>query len=183
MSLDPREEQFCQHYLVEPIAARAARRSGYPEANARQRAWELLQRDDIQERIGVLSDERAREVKINAADVLRELMLIANANPKHAFDEHQNLLPINEIPDEVAKRIASWEVEHNPITGTQITKVKFWDKPRALEMLARHLALFRDTLVLKDGKLDTSEENLLAARVAAILEMWRKREREVEGLL
>lgn len=189
---NPQHEAFCRHYLVRPVGTVAARAAGYPDGSAHARAHDLLQRDDVQERIAELIHERDQAVEVEARDVLRELLRIALADPADAYDERGKLKAIHEIPTALRRTISSVKTEElferhgkdrEQIGYTK--EIKFWDKGRGLEMLARHLALFRDVL-----KVDTSDPNktefdanLMAARVAAILESWRKRAEEAKDIL
>jgi len=85
--------------------------------------------------------------------VLREATVIAYSDLREMFDEKGNLRPIHDLPHHVAASLASVEVVRQNITagdGTQewVHKIKVWDKPKAIDMLMRHLALYKDQLKL-----------------------------------
>jgi phage terminase small subunit len=90
---------------------------------------------------------------VKADDVLRELIRLAQADPARAFDEKGNLLPIHEMPPEARAAIAGFDLEElwdgrgpkRKQVG-RVRKVRFWDKPRALELLAKHLGLLTERL-------------------------------------
>src|SRR4051812_16728084 len=79
--LSAKREAFCLHYLVSLDAARAAREAGYSARSAKQQGHELLKDPLITARIQQLKADRATELKIDAAAVLRRFWLIATADP------------------------------------------------------------------------------------------------------
>lgn len=69
--LTPKQEAFCQEFLVDLNGAAAARRAGYSEKTAHEQAAQLLAKLSIAERIAMLKQERAEKVAVTAADVLK----------------------------------------------------------------------------------------------------------------
>jgi phage terminase small subunit len=72
-------------------------------------------------------------------------------NVKTLFDERGNLKPITELTLEQAASIASVEVVKKNLAAGDgqmdtVLKIRLWDKPRALEMLAKHFALLTDVV-------------------------------------
>jgi phage terminase small subunit len=107
---------------------------------------------------------RAARVEVQADDVLRELLRIARADIAQAFDESGALLPVQEMPEDVRRAIASIEVEQ--VGGDDgavsfVKKVRFWDKSKGLELLGKHLKLFTDKVELS-GKV-TLEQLVLGS--------------------
>jgi phage terminase small subunit len=176
-------ETFALAYVsVFGNAAEAARRAGYPADAARQRGHELLQRADVLDRIDELSTERFAQSQVDAASVLRELVRIAMCDIAGAFDEDNTLKPIHDMPEDVRRAISSIKVDElfdgrgSEREKIGVTKeVKFWTKTQGLEMLARTLAMFKDSLNLGDGKLSEADANMVAARVASLMDIARKR--------
>lgn len=83
--------------------------------------------------------------------LLRELASLAYLNPKDLYDERGKLLPIRDLPDHVAAAVAGLEVVRGNVDKgdgqfDDVLKIKHWDKTRALDMLMRHLALYKDAL-------------------------------------
>ena len=158
--LTPQQERFCQEYIIDLNASQAAIRAGYSEKSARSQASEILTRPNITERLQELLDQRSKRTAITADRVLHELLRIATVDVSEAFDEMGQLKPLKDIPEDVRRAIAGLEVseifdgqgdQKHAIGLTK--KVKFLDKPRALELLGRHLKLFTDKVELtgKDG--------------------------------
>jgi phage terminase small subunit len=73
-------ELFAREYIVDFNGAAAAIRAGLPKRSARQRAHEMLQRDDVQARIGELLRVRAKEADLAADDVIGQYKAIALAD-------------------------------------------------------------------------------------------------------
>lgn len=69
-----KHEAFCQEYLRDRNAKAAAIRVGYSERSATSTGFDLLQRDDIKERIAELSAAYLAEVRKDAASVLRMIV-------------------------------------------------------------------------------------------------------------
>jgi phage terminase small subunit len=83
--------------------------------------------------------------------LLRETASLAYLNPKDLYDEQGRLRPIHDLPDHVAAAIAGIEVVRGNVDKGDgqfdtVLKVKHWDKTRAIDMLMRHLALYKDRL-------------------------------------
>lgn len=99
----------------------------------------------------------APQVKAKAAErladlidpdrALREAARLAYSDVRQIFDEGGRLLPVQDWPDELAAAVAGIEVLKRNVTSgddktDDVLKVKVWDKPKALEMLFKHLDLF-----------------------------------------
>jgi phage terminase small subunit len=93
-------------------------------------------------------------------DLLRELMRISMSDVADAFDANGNLLPIREMPLELRRAVSGMEVIiKNAAAGDghtdRIHKIRFWDKVRALETLAKHLGLLSEHIKV-DGDVELS---------------------------
>lgn len=155
-TLTDQQDLFCREYLKDLNATQAATRAKYSENTASEQGSRLLSNVKIQERIQTLMHQRTKRLEISADTVLRELLLIAKSDISEAFDDKGNLLPIKQIPKRARRAIAGIETEElfegygrDKVHIGQSRKVKLWDKPRALEMLARHVKLFSDKLELE----------------------------------
>lgn len=151
MALTLRQQRFIAEYLVDLNATQAAIRAGYSAKTAEQQGYQLLQLPLVAEAVAKRQAERLASVDVTAERVLRELAAIGFSDIRAIFDEHGQLRPVNELPDGVAPVIAAVEVTKqrtrtsgDETTEEWVSKVKAWDKPKALEMLARHLGLLKD---------------------------------------
>ena len=59
MSLSPKQEMFCQEYLVDLNATQAAIRAGYSKKTANEQGTQLLVRLSIRERVQELMRKRS----------------------------------------------------------------------------------------------------------------------------
>lgn len=144
MALNARQQAFVREYLVDLVAAAAARRAGYSARTADRQGHDLLKVPEIAAAIEAAQKARAAAVQVRGEDVLKELVRIGLADPASAFSEVGELLPLREMPPEVRRAIAGVEVRNDPVTGAVVTKIKWWDKTRALDLLGRHLGLYVD---------------------------------------
>lgn len=81
--------------------------------------------------------------------VIRELTRLLTVDITQAFDAAGSLKPIDQIPEDVRRCIAALEVsevwglnlEGDRIQTGVLKKIKFWDKNKATELLAKHLKM------------------------------------------
>lgn len=142
---------FVDEYLKDLNGTQAAIRAGYSEVSARVQAHRLLTNDNIQELIDKKMHARSKRLEITADKVLREVAKIAFANIKMTmrWDEDGNayVVPSDDMDNSVAAAIS--EVNHSTmrLKGELVssnTKVKMHDKQKALDMLIRHLGLYKN---------------------------------------
>ncbi len=129
-----RQKRFCEEYLVDLCAARAARRAGYAESTALSSAptWinpEHPSRPELRREIDRLLAERAKQTRVSANGVVRELTRIA-------FDGQ----------DEAAEEGAA------PARPKGSADVRTQDRLRALELLGKHLGIFTEHLAVEQAQ-------------------------------
>jgi phage terminase small subunit len=69
--LTPKQQAFCEEYLIDLNATQAAIRAGYKADNARQVASENLSKVDIADKISELQAKRSAKTEITAEWVLK----------------------------------------------------------------------------------------------------------------
>ena len=76
-TLTPQQEQFCQEFIKDLNALRAAIRAGYGEQHAKKNAWQIVRNPNVSARIAELKAEQTKRTTIEADDILRRLVRIA----------------------------------------------------------------------------------------------------------
>ena len=81
--------------------------------------------------------------------VLRELENIVHFDPRKIYDAKGKLIPIHQLPEDVAKGLASFDqdeivVGKGPAARVigHTTKVRQWDKLVAIDKAMKHLGMF-----------------------------------------
>jgi phage terminase small subunit len=149
--LTARQEAFVTEYCADNSITRAAIRAGYSVSNADSIGYQLLQKPRIAAEIERRKALQFRRADLTAARILEELRRLACFDPRSCFTEAGNLKPLHLLTDEQASAIASFEVVKRNLTAGDgavdtVYKVRFWDKTRALELLAKHFGLLVERL-------------------------------------
>jgi phage terminase small subunit len=144
--LNPRQEKFVYEYLLCLNARQAAVAAGYSGKRVGVLASRMIRSPAIAKAIAAGKARQLKRTDLSAERVLEELRRLAFMDPRRVFDAVGNLLPVKDWPTELSSSLASFEViKKNAVAGDGhidvIHKVKFWDKPKSLEMLAKHFAL------------------------------------------
>jgi len=157
--LTVKQELFVREYLIDFNATQAAIRAGYSKDTAGVIGYENLNKPYIADAIAEYAKQRTEEVGITVSEVLQEYKRLAFLDIRKAFDEHGNLLPIHDMPEDVARAIGGFDVstyrEKGEDGGEETTKkVKFIDKRGALQDLGKYLKMFVDRMehTGKDGE-------------------------------
>jgi phage terminase small subunit len=156
-SLTPKQERFCEEYLIDFNATQAARRAGYSEKTVRQTGTENLARPSIQARIRELQQPYKEKLDISAERVLEELSLIAFARPKKymSWDNSRLTLISSEYLTEAetaAIASVSYKETSTQFGGTTQVELKFHDKVKALQTILDRYLDIDAAIALLDSK-------------------------------
>ena len=147
MKLTPKQEKFCQEYIIDFNATRAAIEAGYSKKTANVIGNENLIKPYIATRLQELMKEREERTEITQDMVVKELANIAFFDIGNVFDGY-TLKEIDQLPDTVRKAISSIKVrEEKGDAGQSIAELKEFranDKLKAIELLGKHLGMFVD---------------------------------------
>lgn len=96
------------------------------------------------------------QIGLTAERVLLEMARLAFVDARSFWDDTGNLKPFSELDADQGAALAGFEaIIKNAKAGDGITdeihKIKMWDKPRALEMLAKHFGLLTDKVEHSGG--------------------------------
>jgi phage terminase small subunit len=145
--LTPKQERFVAEYLIDFNATQAAERAGYSPRTANEQGARLLANASVARAVEDRRQRQLVQLDIQASDVLREMARLAGSDIRQLFDVNGDLLPVKDWPDDIAACVAGIEVVMKNATAgdgkvDRVLKVKLWPKDKALEMLAKHKALF-----------------------------------------
>ena len=153
MSLTDRQRRFVEEYLVDLNARQAAVRAGYTARGARTTGPRLLKDPEIAAAVAEAQAERGRRTGITADRVLQELALLGFAN----MLDYMTVQPDGTAYVDLAaldrpQAAAIQEVvvdEYKEGRGAvardvKRVRVKLADKRGALDLLGKHLGLFKE---------------------------------------
>lgn len=159
-SLRLQQRKFCVEYVKDFNGTQAAIRAGYAAHSAEVTASKLLRIPKVADFIADLTDAAEAAAGITHERILREYARLAFSDPRKLYDDSGNLKEIKDLDADTAASIAGVDIEHKYPGGVEyvVKKYKFIDRTKALDSLARVLAMFKDQSTLK---VDDSVKELL----------------------
>lgn len=152
-----KQKRFIEEYLIDLNATQAAIRAGYSPDTAQQTGSENLSKPVIRAQIDRAMAERSKRTGVNAERVIQELAKIAFVNAAEVIDPKTAMVKEDALPEDTAA-IQSVKVKTFGEDGLE-REIKMADKIKALELLGKHLGMFKDKLELS-GSLDTEKSKL-----------------------
>ncbi len=142
--LNPKQARFCEEYLVDLNAKRAALRAGYSAKSAEMIGYQLLQKTLVAAKIEELRGKQQVRTGISADRALKEAARLAFFDVRKLCNAQGNPIPIQELDDDTAAAIQGLELvsEKNGEGFATVRKYKVADKNAALERVFKHLGLF-----------------------------------------
>ena len=179
--LTEKQKRFCDEYLVDLNATRAYKKA-YPsvkkDETAAQAGSRLLRNVNVKEYIDKRIKDRQKRTEITQDKVLNELAAIAFSNgskyakvvERKAYDEEGKEVVDYETGKQLTYKTVEFkntddltEDEKKAISsihkGKDGMKVETYDKMKALELLGKHLGMFKDKLELS-GTVNNPYEGL-----------------------
>lgn len=158
-----REQALVLAYLEDLVIASAARKVGMSAGAASQ----TLKRARVAEAVRWAIEQRAADASVTASRVLEEVRTLALTDVIGAlYDDEGRPISPRSLPEAVRRCIASIEVEElyegtgqDRVAIGRVRKIKVWDKLKAIDLLGKHLDLFRDRV---EHSLSKSLEDLIA---------------------
>ena len=159
------QKRFCDEYLIDLNATRAYK-VAYPrckkEETANAASSRMLRNVKVQEYISEKQQEIEKRTEVTQDMVIKELSKIAFLDIRKLYTENGQLKNIADMDSETAGAISSLETleeyegygeDREKIGDTQ--KVKLLDKTKALELLGKHLGMFKEKVTI-DGNVNTN---------------------------
>lgn len=140
--LPPRREAFAAEYLKDLNATRAAIRAGYSAKTASSIGARLLADAGVARAVEEGMAARARRTEIDADRVVLELARIAFADPRDLMAWGPDGVALKDSASLTEEQAAGVAEVAEGSGGT--LRLKKHDKVRALELLGKHLGLFRE---------------------------------------
>lgn len=142
--LNPKQERFCEEYLVDLNATQAAIRAGYGKSNAGKQGYKLLQDENVRAYIDKLRADVRAALNLQATDAVRELAKVAFCNIKDLLNEDSSLKSIDELDRHTAAAVAGVRQTERIIDGvrTIVTEIRLNDKVNALHLLMKHMGAY-----------------------------------------
>lgn len=162
------QKRFCDEYLIDFNATRAYK-VAYPNCKKDETASvngsKLLRNTKVQEYISERQKEAEERTKVTQDMVIKELAKIAFMDIRKLYNRCGELKNIQDIDADSAGAISSLETleefegygeDREQIGDTR--KVKLLDKTKALELLGKHLGMFKDKIEISKSTGEIAEE-------------------------
>lgn len=137
--LTPKQQLFCNEYLVDMNATRAALRAGYSGATALN--GQLMMMPKIQMYLQRQTKMRADRAQISHDMILRELGKIAFASMGNYFDGDGAVKPMHQLTSDEQAGLCNLNVR---VSGDAVctTQFKLYNKLAALDKIAKHTGFY-----------------------------------------
>jgi len=148
--LTGKQKKFCEEYIFDFNASRAARAAGYSESTSGEMGYENLRKPEIQAYIDELQEDLSKISGITRLKVLREHEKLAFTSIAHLHDswierkDFDKLTAdekacISEIQTQVRKISVVREGEKEQDIEIEFIKIKLYDKQKSLDSISRML--------------------------------------------
>jgi len=152
-----RKELFKQGMLQHGNGTKAAIDAGYSPKTAYSQASRLLKDVKLQQELKESGQKLLESIQVSNQQIIAAYARIAFLDPRRFYDDKGQLLPVNQLPADVASALTGFETssisagkdaEGSP-EHIRTTKIKFNDPIKALDSLARIQGMFKDTVKLE----------------------------------
>lgn len=166
MALTEKQKIFADEYLID-LNATKAYKVAYPsckkDESARANGSRLLTNANVADYISERMKEREKRTEITQDRVLMELAKLGFYDVRKLFGDNGQPLHVSDLDDETAACITGIKVkeiydDEGEFIGYE-KEYKLADKKGALELMGRHLGMFKDKVELS-GTLETEKTKL-----------------------
>lgn len=156
-----KQKLFISEYLKDFNATQAAIRAGYSEDTAKSIGCENLTKPDIKEEINKQLDTILADNKDIAVKVVRECSKIAFAQLTDfvEYDENGVTFKPTDNLDTAALEMIQFDEKFTKDGSSRTKRIKLHDKLKALDILAKYTALYKDT-VINNNFINTSDKRI-----------------------
>ncbi|WP_025516788.1 terminase small subunit [Bordetella trematum] len=151
MALTNKQRRFVDEYLVDLNATQAAIRAGYSAKTAGQIGDENLKKPQIAAAIQQAQAKRSERVQVTADYVLSRMVEIDQMDVLDIMTDRMELKPVSEWPKVWRQYLSGFDLselfegagDDRALVG-MMKKIRWPDKTKNLELLGRHLGMFKD---------------------------------------
>lgn len=140
--LTNKQRMFVAEYLKDLNATQAAIRAGYSSRNADKIGFQLLEKTRVQQAIEQAMKRRIKRVEFDQDTVVQQLARIAFVDMKDVVEFGPDGVSVRDCEDVDGTLLN--EVSETKTKDGGTIKVKLSDRMKALELLGRHMGMFRD---------------------------------------
>ena len=158
LKLTPKQKLFCKYYLISLNATDAAKKAGYSKKTANRIGTENLSKPVVREYLESQMKKREEKLEITADKVIAEIAKLAFANTTDILEITDHGVVIKDLTKLDTSCISSAEEVFDKEGMRLGVKIKLHDKTKNLELLGRHLGLFKDKI---EHSFDEKIENWL----------------------
>jgi len=145
--LNPRQNRYCEEFIVDLDPAKAYERAGYSARGAYQGAHALMKKPEVMARIIELMDKRSVRTEVTSDQVVAELALLGFSDIGDYETSNDGKLSMAGGAEEKKRRAVSSLKTTRRVGGDGAevtTEIKLWSKPEALKLLAINLGMLID---------------------------------------
>lgn len=144
-----KQKRFVEEYLIDLNATQAAIRAGYSPKTAPEIGSENLIKPNIKMAIEKAIAERSRRTGVTQDRIVQELAKIAFLNPADVIDtDYAKVLEDANAEDLACIQSVKYKSSESENGSMSEREVRFNDKLKALELLGKHLGMFKDKVEL-----------------------------------
>lgn len=161
--LTEKQKRFCDEFLIDFNATRAAEAAGYSKKTAYAIGSENLKKPEIQDYLNLKKQKTAERLEITKEMLVDELRRIAFFDIRKLYTVDSGLKGIHDLDDDEAHAIASVESydvkepDSGMVIGTT-QKVKVHNKIQAIERISKMLGFDAPTQLDLSGSITWNEQ-------------------------
>lgn len=173
-TLSPMQMRFVSEYISDPSSqAAAARRAGYSSGTAAQAAHNLLRDPRIKKLVEDANNTAIKKLGLTKERILQELALVAFADTKEMIKQDEDgddyidlsVLQGRDKTAPIEVSASTIKGKGGKVTNMSVRTVKISDKTAALQLLGKHLGMFKEQVEVtnKLSLLDMIEQSFKPA--------------------
>ncbi len=149
--MNDRQRRFGREYVIDQNGTQAAIRAGYSPKTATAMASRLLTKVKVRAYIAELMAPAVKATELSVERVLKELTRLAFYDMTAVFEVEDGRIKLRDpasLPEDLRRAIVG--IKPVEVGDDLQYECKFADKQKALDSLARHLQMFKDTIIVEN---------------------------------